>query len=261
MDKKAILVSHGAVFMVGAIVKNLQEAGYEVIGAEPTVKDIDLHRKSADLIICYLGSFADEAVDTWTYLKDLCTEQEKLLILVGNQMEINTVEETIPEALVSARFDRPLDLKSLVAEANRLVSANDEQSRRKHILLVDDDGTFLKIMKDWLSPQYRVTIVTSGAQALMYIADNTPDLILLDYEMPVTSGPQVLEMIRSESKVGHLPVIFLTSKGDKESVMKVLALKPDGYLLKSLGRDELLRSVGDFFEKQKYKLLHENNGQ
>ena len=93
----------------------------------------------------------------------------------------------------------------------------------------------------------------------MYIADNTPDLILLDYEMPVISGPQVLEMIRSESKVDGIPVIFLTGKGDRESVMKVLAMKPDGYLLKSMERAKLLAAIDDFFEKQKYQKLHDNN--
>jgi CheY-like chemotaxis protein len=91
----------------------------------------------------------------------------------------------------------------------------------------------------------------------MYIADNKPDLILLDYEMPVTSGPQVLEMIRSETKTDTIPVIFLTGKGDRESVLKVLALKPDGYLLKSMEKAALLKSLEEFFEKKKHEQLHE----
>ena len=91
----------------------------------------------------------------------------------------------------------------------------------------------------------------------MYIADNKPDLILLDYEMPVTSGPQVLEMIRSETKTDTIPVIFLTGKGDRESVMKVVALKPDGYLLKSMEKAALLKSLEEFFEKKKHEQLHE----
>ena len=82
-------------------------------------------------------------------------------------------------------------------------------------------------------------------------------MILLDYEMPVTSGPQVLEMIRSETRTDTIPVIFLTGKGDRESVVKVLALKPDGYLLKSTDKATLLKSLEDFFEKRKYEQLHE----
>ena len=76
--------------------------------------------------------------------------------------------------------------------------------------------------------------------------------------MPVTSGPQVLEMIRSETKVDSIPVIFLTGRDDPESVKSVLALKPDGYLLKNLDRTKLVAMVDDFFEKQKFKKLHDD---
>ena len=52
-------------------------------------------------------------------------------------------------------------------------------------------------------------------------------------------------------------MIFLTGKGDRESVVKVLALKPAGYLLKSTDKATLLKSLEDFFEKRKYEQLHE----
>nr|MCR5651696.1 response regulator [Lachnospiraceae bacterium] len=123
----------------------------------------------------------------------------------------------------------------------------------KHILLVDDDVTFLKMMQDWLSGTYTVTIARSGMQAITYIANHTPDLILLDYDMPITSGPQVMEMIRSEPNSTDIPIIFLTGKSDRESVMKVMQLKPQGYLLKNMNKTEILKAVGDFFEAEKLK--------
>ena len=84
------------------------------------------------------------------------------------------------------------------------------------------------------------------------MSQSLPDLILLDYEMPVIDGRQVLEMIRSESDFSAVPVIFLTSKNDKESIMKVLNLKPEGYLLKTMKPAEIVKAVDDFFEKRKY---------
>ena len=259
MQKKVLLIHKGKSFMFNTIVKNLVDNGYEVVEAAPEMEEIAAHKGETELILMYLGDYVDEIAGTLVYLKDICTEEDKLLVLVGTAAEIETVNKSIPAALVAATVERPFDMKKLVEQLDWLLSANDDLARRKNILLVDDDSTFLKMVKDWLSAKYRVTIVTSGAQALMYIADNTPDLILLDYEMPVTSGPQVLEMIRSESKVDSLPVIFLTGKGDRESVMKVLALKPDGYLLKSMERPKLIAAIDDFFEKQKYQKLHDNN--
>jgi CheY-like chemotaxis protein len=259
MQKKVLLIHKGKSFMLNTIVKNLVDDGYEVVEAAPEMEEIAAHKGETELILMYLGDYVDDAAGTLVYLKDICTEEDKLLVLVGTATEIETVNKSIPAALVAATVERPFDMKKLVEQLDWLLSANDDLARRKNILLVDDDSTFLKMVKDWLSTKYRVTIVTSGAQALMYIADNTPDLILLDYEMPVTSGPQVLEMIRSESKVDSIPVIFLTGKGDRESVLKVLALKPDGYLLKSMERSKLIAAIDDFFEKQKYQKLHDNN--
>ena len=55
---------------------------------------------------------------------------------------------------------------------------------------------------------------------------------------------------------GH-ELIFLTGKGDRESVMKVVSLKPDGYFLKSASRDALLKGLHEFFEKRRYEMLHQ----
>ena len=66
------------------------------------------------------------------------------------------------------------------------------------------------------------------------------DLILLDYEMPVVDGPQVLQMLRQEEATSKIPVVFLTGNGTKEAVARVMQLKPDGYILKTTRRAELL---------------------
>ena len=99
--------------------------------------------------------------------------------------------------------------------------------------------------------RYQIILANSGAMAIKYLSTNRPDLVLLDYEMPIVDGRQVLGMIRSETEFSNIPVIFLTSKGDKESVMNVMELKPDGYLLKTMPPEQIKQSVDDFFEKRK----------
>ena len=121
------------------------------------------------------------------------------------------------------------------------------------MLVVDDSGAMLRSVKAWLEDKYQVILANSGAMAIKYLAMNHPDLILLDYEMPICDGRQVLEMIRAEAEFSTVPVIFLTSKNDKESVMKVTALKPDGYLLKTMEPAQIVQAIDDFFEKSKGK--------
>ena len=249
--KNILIVSRGNAFMVNAIAKNITDAGYAAGKIAPDIAELSDYRNRTDTIVFYLGNFVEDIADFWVYLKDMCVEAEIPLILVGNPVEIAAAAKHLPASFITAKFERPFDMKKLTGEIDRIMKNADEMEKRKHILLVDDDSTFLKVVIGWLSPSYRVTIVTSGAQALMYVADNKPDLILLDYEMPVTGGPQVLEMLRSEPKTATIPVIFLTGKGDRQSVMKVLELKPEGYLLKSTERDKLVDAVDEFFAKQK----------
>ncbi len=126
-------------------------------------------------------------------------------------------------------------------------------SRRKSILIVDDDVSYMNIIAEWIKDKYRISMVTTGTQAITWLAKNHADLILLDYEMPVTSGPQVLEMIRSDKELADIPVMFLTGRGDKESIMNVLELKPDGYLLKSIDKNGLHENIANFFSSQAAK--------
>ena len=92
----------------------------------------------------------------------------------------------------------------------------------------------------------------SGVQAITWLARNSVDIILLDYEMPVTNGLQVLEMLRSEQFSKDIPIIFLTGKSDKDTIMKVMALKPAGYLLKNVTRFQLLAYLQNYFVKENY---------
>ena len=251
MDKKLLLISRGSTFMVDAISSNLKNAGFNIYKCEPVIKEIEANTKDIGIILFYLGDYLDDVKEDIVYLKDICIENEISLSVIGDDEEINALRQTISDGLIANVFKRPLDIKNLVSAMESVVLGREAQTLKKNILLVDDDASFLKMVKDWLSSDYRVTIVSSGMQAITYIARNRPDLILLDYEMPVTSGPQVLEMIRSEVGTSSIPVFFLTGKGDKESVTKVLSLKPEGYIPKSAGKNELLSQINDYFERKK----------
>ena len=83
---------------------------------------------------------------------------------------------------------------------------------------------------------------------LQMLVTTDVDLILLDYEMPVIKGPQILEMLRSETHTKDIPVMFLTSNSDRESIISVMSLNPVNYLLKSLPRSEIYAKIKEFFE-------------
>lgn len=128
-------------------------------------------------------------------------------------------------------------------------SKQKEISNKKKILVVDDSGVMLKAMQELLEEEYDVSVASSGISAISSLALNRPDLILLDYEMPVCNGKQVLEMIRGEKDFADIAVIFLTGRVDKESVQKVVSLKPAGYLSKNLKPEEIKENVDKYFQQ------------
>lgn len=116
---------------------------------------------------------------------------------------------------------------------------------KKHILIVDDDKNMLKMLHMFLRDEYEVTMVDSGKLALEAVIKHTPDLILLDYMMPLFDGPHVLEIIRKREESRNVPVLFLTSVTDKEKIIECLSLNPQGYLIKPISRSELLQRVAE----------------
>lgn len=142
--------------------------------------------------------------------------------------------------------------QNAMAKVEKYLSQNKAEKtaaeRKKRILVVDDSNFMLKMLQKLLGEDYEVQTATSGLSAFRSIALNRPDLVLLDYEMPVCKGSQVLEMIRSEPEFADIPVIFLTGRVDRESVKKVLEFKPDGYLSKALTPDLIKEEIDRFFE-------------
>lgn len=251
MIRRILLLGSGSPFMVNALKENLTRADYEVISVEPNVRLIGKHQGKFDCAVIFLGDALLIHKENLTFLSGLCKEDSIPLFVIGTQEELEIASKSIPEEIVTARFEKPLKIKEFIVRLDKLNARPEEEPLPpRQILLVDDDADYLKLVSRWLSGKYRVVVVNSGFQAISFLSSNRPDLILLDYSMPVTSGPQVLEMIRNEKEIREIPVFFLTGKDDCESVSRVLELKPNGYILKSVGRNSLLERLEEFFAGQ-----------
>lgn len=132
-----------------------------------------------------------------------------------------------------------------------VIEKKEWEDQKKKILIVDDSDFIIKRMHELLKEDYTVIEANSSMSAIQSILLNRPNLILLDYEMPICDGRQTLEMIRSEKTTANIPVIFLTGRQDKESVKKVMALKPEGYLLKTMPEKDIKKAIDTFFAKRK----------
>ena len=181
------------------------------------------------------------------FMGDHMRDSSKQIILIGDPVDTDELAKKIPKELIFRVLPRPLDYDAYIKTVFEYYNNAASDKLKKSILIVDDDPNYMGVVREWLKDTYKVSMANSGLRAIKWLGSNSVDLILLDYEMPVTDGPQVLEMLRADDDTKDIPVFFLTGRDDKESVMAVVNLKPEGYILKTVGKDDLVGKLKLFF--------------
>lgn len=169
---------------------------------------------------------------------------------VGPQEVLIQVEDVSDEIAERPKRFRSKDMDVKKETKKDTDTKTETKSEKKHILVVDDDIVALRTVTNYIKDKYQVSVVKSGTAAISFLAKEKPDLILLDYEMPVCNGLQTLQMIRGEEEYKDIPVFFLTGVSDAGLVRAAVDLKPEGYILKSTTQTELISKINFFFRKQ-----------
>ena len=111
------------------------------------------------------------------------------------------------------------------------------------ILAVDDNMVNLASLEQELKDEYEVIPVSSGKRAIKFLYIEKVDLILLDVQMPIMDGIETLREIRTQENGITVPVILLTAKKDKETVIEGSKLGIMDYIVKPVNSDELHERV------------------
>lgn len=247
--EKILLISNLPNYFYVTIGNKLKEE-YDIMETKAETNSMSKIPPSVGTWLLFLDKELLESPKDLIFIKDKALENEAALFVIGEVDEIADIKKYLPGSLIQQEFARPIDVNDVIKTVDEFVKKNGSHVKKK-ILVVDDSGAMLRNVKGWLGEKYQVALANSGAMAIKYLTLNRPDLVLLDYEMPVVDGKQVLEMMRTEAEFSTIPVIFLTSKSDKESVLKVMELKPEGYLLKTMPPQEIVKNIDEFFEKRK----------
>ena len=122
------------------------------------------------------------------------------------------------------------------------------------ILIVDDEPANLQVLTQLLRPSYRVRAANSGKNALLSVAAEVPDLILLDVMMPDIDGYEVLKRLRENIATRDIPVIFVTALSDASDEEKGLELGAADYITKPLKPVVVLARVKTQLEAQQARI-------
>lgn len=116
-------------------------------------------------------------------------------------------------------------------------------SRKRLILVVDDQHQNLQLVASVLNPLYNLVLTDKGEKALPYALKKRPDLILLDIMMPEISGFEVCRQIRQQPELNTVPVIFLTAKTEEEDIIHAYEAGGVDYVTKPFRTRELLARI------------------
>ena len=110
---------------------------------------------------------------------------------------------------------------------------------KKKILVIDDELTMQTLLDFFLGSKYEVTTVGSAVEALTWLDNNLPDLIISDIQMEGIDGFEFLKTVRTRGYTKHTPIIMLSGKSESKERVKCYQLGAQDYLTKPFNPEEL----------------------
>lgn len=153
----------------------------------------------------------------------------------------------------------------LVSETIELVKQNQiqetnlehikQQLKGKSVFLVDDDTSFRTVLNSYLCEFVEVFEFESAETALNNLAQNQPDLIIVDLNMSGMSGLDFIKILKYSESTSHISCIMISSENDSQIINAAYQNGVDDYIIKPFDKNILLQKISNFFHQQKIQIL------
>jgi DNA-binding response OmpR family regulator len=115
---------------------------------------------------------------------------------------------------------------------------------KKRVLIIEDEFSIAELIKvSFPSDDFIIEICGNATDGLEAVKRKIPDVLILDWELPDFSGPQLIKIIKSDKKFVHVPVVMLTVRRETRDITNALAIGADDYITKPFKPQELLSRV------------------
>ena len=268
MKYKALLIGENSAIMDDFFFHMYED--FDVMTSSNRNDDIMNHLQifKPDILVYCMNEDSKKDFNRMYFLKEKLVKKEILFGAVGSK-DVCKEFERITLDSADIMIETPISTYKLMLDIHTFISKkrneqiqkkeeerkekekeNIEMMKKKHILVIDDDPMMLKLVNEQLHEKYNVATAISGKLALSFLEKKETDLILLDYEMPVDNGVEVLKKLRANPATKDIPVVFLTGVSSYAAIKEVVDMKPQGYLLKPIDSEGLLKVIMDVLGKQ-----------
>ena len=163
----------------------------------------------------------------------------------------------LPDSIVSSQ---PEKLKVAVTDDDEVIIINNESNSHKCkknskdeavVLLVEDNRDLRNFITDILSSHYKVLTASDGLQGERMAFEHIPDIVISDVMMPKKDGYELCNVLKTNIKTSHIPIIMLTAKAGQSNKMEGLTQGADAYITKPFDANELLIRLKNLIEARK----------
>ena len=166
-----------------------------------------------------------------------------------------TSSATVPNkesVAIEQKYVFDYDINDLVDDSILSKGEHLDRSKAKDtLLLVDDNVEVLDYLEMVFQNQYNIVRAENGVQALAYLENHEPDLIISDVMMPEMDGITLCKEIKTNVLISHIPIILLTAKATVDNTLEGLKIGADDYVPKPFYPDVLRVKVQNFIEAKK----------
>ncbi len=129
-----------------------------------------------------------------------------------------------------------------------------EGKKNLNVLIVEDNFEFRTFLQNELSDKFRVLAARNGKEGLKMACEHPPDLVITDVMMPEINGIEFCQLLKSDVRISHIPVILLTAKASDQAQIEGFEAGADAYITKPFNMDILLLRINHLIEQQQKKI-------
>ena len=119
-----------------------------------------------------------------------------------------------------------------------------------NLLLVEDNKDLCQLIKLQLEDKFNIHIANNGVEGLKKVHLYHPDIVVTDQMMPEMDGLEMLQSIRKDFQISHIPVIILTAKNDEDAKTKAITLGANAYITKPFSKEYLLARIDQLLSER-----------
>ncbi len=232
-------------------VETLSKTLNDLPAGSPNQNDRETITSEAHALAGSLGSFGfSEATPKFRQIERLFREHKTL----GSE-QLQELRVAIAKVQQTLETNEPIT-EIPVANTHHVSIPSERNTKAAKVLIVDDDPAILTLLKGLLQDWgFQLQLLSNPQQFWEMMEKFSPDMVLLDIEMPHVSGFDLCQRLRDEPRWSELPILFLSAHTEADAIQRVFSIGADDYIRKPIIAAELIARVTSWLERARNRKL------